>query len=210
MITDRTRSIVPTIQERLDRLQEIIDTLTPDELKKARSVRDFQKKLDGFYQKLAEYKRKQDLIDAGEIAKLVDSSIPPVVEKEIIEKTVKRVPRIELDPNVPEEILEVQEELTNWMRHFAEEEELGEEFIELAHEYVPHIINRSKLKRTKKGREYLRSIGLLDAAPFNFHSLRRKYKGTIEKLNREVFEEYGIDNAFKLKYPVSSSKRTRS
>jgi hypothetical protein len=196
LVTDRTRSIVPTIQERLDRLQEIIDTLTPDELKKARSVRDFQKKLDGFYQKLAEYKQKQDLIDAGEIAKLVDSSIPPVVEKEIIEKTVKRVPRIELDPNVPEEILEVQEELTNWMRHFAEEEELGEEFIELAHEYVPHIINRSKLKRTKKGREYLKSIGLLDAAPFNFHSLHRKYKGTIEKLNQEVFEQYGIDNAF--------------
>ena len=83
------------------------------------------------------------MIDAGEIAKLVDSSIPPTVEKEIIEKTTVRVPKIESNPNVPKEILEIQEELTNWMRHFAEEEELGEEFIKLVNEYVPHIVNRS-------------------------------------------------------------------
>jgi hypothetical protein len=180
----RLRDVLPEhitaseeLTKRIERLKSIVDTVDP---KDSNTIAEYENKLR---------KLTTALNDDDEMVKYIDDKFGGLFSKQfprtkqwtnVYEKITKSA-----GDSLPQNIKEVFDFLRSEFKEFAKTEGVDE-----LEKYLMHSLN-PELKHSKKMRGAYEEM----VRPLNMHTLKRKYGGTIDEINRVmegVFEENGI------------------
>jgi len=175
------------LEDKLTKIKEYLDVIDYSKTVKYKDFKDRVEELSKLFDD------NQKLIESFEKNFKGKISVPKMKEfDDVVEKIIKEDNYAKLSDNA-KEIAEAMKQ--GFKRIGIEEGIITNDDVEEMAKYFTHMLNPDLLKDTKH-KKLLKELGFDLSDPYNIFKQNRKLKGSIEQINKYMFDKYGIDKFF--------------